>query len=78
MIAGMRVIRIALLFNFLIMPVKPETITTSVGMPDNETIVVMNIVMNEDTKNSSSDEKDLKESISSFLFTGIVHVTYYY
>ena len=78
MIAGMRVIRIALLFNFLIMPVKPETITTSVGMPANETIVVMNIVMNEDTKNSSSDEKDLKESISSFLFTGIVHVTYYY
>ena len=70
--AGMRVIKIALLFNFLLMPVvTSETITTSVGMPDNETIVVMNIVMNEDTKNNSSDEKNLKESNSFILFTCI-------
>ena len=66
--AGMKAIRIALLFNFLMMPVTTETITTSVGMPDNETVVVMNIVMNEDTINNSSDEKNLKESISFSLF----------
>ena len=37
----------------------PESITTSVGMPDNETVVVMKIVLRED--GNKSHENNLKE-----------------
>ena len=37
----------------------PESITTSVGMPDNETVVVMKIILRED--GNKSHENNLKE-----------------
>ena len=45
-----------------------QTVSTSVGMPDNRTVVVMKITMNEHSANSSnSTEENLKENISSVL-----------
>ena len=43
-----------------------QTMTTSVGMPDNETVVIMKITMNEYSGNSSnSTQENLEENISS-------------
>ena len=57
------------LLNLLtMMRAASQTVTTRVGMPDNMTVVVMKISMNEHSGNSSnSTEENLKENISSVL-----------
>ena len=43
-----------------------QAVSTSVGMPDNQTVVIMKITMNENSGNSSnSTEENLKENITS-------------
>ena len=66
---AIKLMKTSFLINLLtMMRVASPTVTTSVGMPDNETVVIMKITVNEHSGNSSnSTQENLEENISSVL-----------
>ena len=62
-----KLIKTSFLINLLtMMRAASQAVSTSVGMPDNQTVVIMKITMNENSGNSSnSTEENLKENITS-------------
>ena len=62
---AIKLMKTSVLINLLtMMRAASQTVSTSVGMPDNETVVIMKITMNEDSGNSSnSTEENLEENI---------------
>ena len=66
---AVKLMKTSFLINLLtMMRVASQSVSTSVGMPDNQTVVVMKITMNEHSGNSSnSTRENLKENITSVL-----------
>ena len=67
---AIKLMKTSFIINLLtMMRAASQTVSTSVGMPDNKTVVIMKITMNEHSGNSSgnSTEENLKENISSVL-----------
>ena len=64
---AIKLMKTSFLINLLtMMRAASQTVSTSVGMPDNETVVIMKITMNEHSGNdSNSTQENLEEKIIS-------------